>query len=49
MRTIETDIDLFLENQLPSFYTNDISQYGGPVFIDFLRQYYRWLHSEDEI
>ena len=40
MRNIETNIDIFIAKQIPSFYNED-----GPQFIEFLRQYYVWLQS----
>jgi hypothetical protein len=49
MRTLDQNLDIFIEQQLPTFYTNDRSKYGGPLFIEFLKEYYRWLHSTDEI
>ncbi len=49
MRTLDQNIDVFIEQQLPQFYVDQ--KYGGEglLFIEFLKNYYRWLHSTDEI
>ena len=49
MRTLDQNIDVFIQSQLPNFYQSEESGYGGQLFIEFLREYYRWLHSPDEI
>lgn len=43
MKDIENVISSFIESQFPEFYLSE-----GSRFIDFLRQYYRWLESENQ-
>jgi len=45
MRTLEQNIDIFIENQIPSFYLADNNLYGGKLLVEFIKEYYRWLHS----
>jgi hypothetical protein len=47
MISIHPNIDLFIEQQIPSFYRDE--EFGGPLLIEFLKQYYVWLQSEDNI
>ena len=47
MLTNHPNIELFIEEQIPSFYRNE--DYGGPLLIQFLKEYYKWLHSTDNI
>lgn len=43
MKEIESIISSFVESQFPDFYKSE-----GPRFIDFVRQYYTWMESENQ-
>lgn len=43
MKDIENIISTFVESQFPEFYREE-----GSRFIEFLRQYYKWLESENQ-
>jgi len=44
MEVIEKKISNLIENQFPSFYKEQ-----GPIFIEFVRQYYKWLETENAL
>jgi hypothetical protein len=41
---IEKNISLLIENQFPAFYREQ-----GPVFVEFVKQYYKWMESNTVI
>lgn len=43
MKDIENIISSFVESQFPEFYRDE-----GSRFVEFLRQYYKWLESENQ-
>lgn len=44
MEIIQKNISNFIENQFPSIYREE-----GPVFVEFVKQYYRWLEQENAL
>jgi len=44
MEIIEKKISNLIENQFPSFYKEE-----GPIFIEFVKQYYKWLENENAL
>ena len=44
MEVIQKNISNFIENQFPSIYREE-----GTVFIEFVKQYYRWLEQENAL
>jgi hypothetical protein len=44
MEIIEKKISNLIENQFPSFYREE-----GPIFIEFVKQYYKWLENENAL
>jgi len=44
MEVIQKNISNFIENQFPSIYKEE-----GTVFIEFVKQYYRWLEQENAL
>jgi RNA-splicing ligase RtcB len=44
MEVIEKTISNLIENQFPSFYKEQ-----GSVFIEFVKQYYKWLETENAL
>lgn len=42
MEIIQKNISNFIENQFPSIYREE-----GPIFVEFVKQYYRWLEEEN--
>lgn len=43
MKEIENIVSSFVESQFPDFY-----QAEGPRFIEFLKQYYKWMESQNQ-
>ena len=41
MEVIQKNISNFIENQFPSIYREE-----GPVFVEFVKEYYKWLETE---
>ena len=44
MEIIEKKISNLIENQFPSFYRDE-----GPFFVEFVKQYYKWLETENAL
>jgi len=44
MEVVQKKISNFIESQFPSIYREE-----GPVFIEFVKQYYRWLEQENSL
>jgi len=44
METIQKHITPLIENQFPEFYRTE-----GPIFVEFVKQYYRWLEESQEV
>lgn len=44
MAVIEKQLSTFIEKQFPAFYRDE-----GPVFVAFVKEYYRWLESQSVV